>query len=540
MPAKKKPAPRQQFFSALRDDKGTRALDTIRWCLRHGGVNVRAENDDGHTAVHIAAAQSKLEILQALCDHVKQSGAVDDLDVSDSEGRTALMMAAHKGALDACKMLSKAGASWTAKCEDGLTARDYAAKKGNPALLAMFDGGLAALLKEKVVTIAAEDDAADAAADEARAKKWRMAQLDANKQAERETAVYEARLRERDHVESTLETAPKAVWPEVQAAIDSKGRELAIARDCAEVDPALWWCITLNSLRLRVESGALKQLPPQLRMLSGLTSLIVSQCGLEQLPAQIGELARLRVLEAVGNELRALPDELASCQALEVLALGQNRLVRADVIERLPALTSLNLDRNRLEALPVPAAGEHLRTLSAADNAISGLPAELGQLQALRELTLTNNQIEELPAELAELQPKVRLGRAARRGVRAASASPARLPTSRPSRPGLPPSAPPQVLQVMALAGNPIKDPRVRRFIEEARPSFVKDLLAHVKKHGASSGSKKGGAAGGKKRGKGKGRAAAEEEGEAAGEGGDDGDLSALLAQLAGGSDGED
>ncbi|KAG8458552.1 hypothetical protein KFE25_003087 [Diacronema lutheri] len=509
MPGKKKPQPRAQFFAALRDDKGTRALDTIRWCLRHGGVNVRAEDDDGHTAVHIAAAGNKLEILQALVDHVKQAGAPDDLDVADVEGRTALMMAAFKGAVDACKILSVGGASWAAKCDEGLTARDYAAKRGSAALVAMFDGGLPALLKERAAAAAhavAGNDEPSAADDEAKAKKWRMAQLDANKQAEREAAVYEARLKEREHVESTLETAPKAVWPEVQAAIDSKGRELSISRDCAELDPAIWWCITLNSLRVRAETGALARLPAELRMLGGLTSLIVSHCGLEALPPQLGELGRLRVLEAVGNRLRALPDELARCHALEVLALGHNELSSADVLARLPALTTVNLDRNRLDALPIPP-GEHLRSLSAADNAIAAIGAGVGQLQALRELTLTNNQIDELPVELAELQPKV--------------------------------------LQVVALAGNPIRDPRIRRFIEDARPSLVKDLLAHVRKHGVSAASRTGGGGGGgggggvascggggaKKKGKGKGKAAAEEDEPADA---DDGDLSALLAQING------
>lgn len=494
----KKPQPRQQFFNALRDDKATRALDTIRWCLRHGGVNVRAEDDNGHTAMHITAAGNKLDILLALCEHVKASGTVDDLDVGDTEGRSALMMAAFKGNLDACKILSKAGASWTAKCDEGLTARDYAVKRGSAALVAMFDGGRDALLKERVVL--PEDEPLDAAAEEAKSKKWRMAQLDANKQAERESAVYEARLRERDHVESTLLIAPKAIWPEVQAVIDSKGRELAIARDCNEIDPSLFWCITLNSLRIRVESGALRALPPNLRMLSGLTSLIVSFTGLETLPDAIGELDKLRVLEAVGNRLTALPDALGRCQALELLALGQNALVSAEVIASLPNLTVLNLDRNQLTALPVPG-GEHLRTLSAADNKLRSLPVQIGSLQALRELTLTGNQIEELPAELAELQPKV--------------------------------------LQVLALANNPIKDPRVRRFIDDARPSLVKDMLAHVKKHGAQSapakgGSKKGGG-GGKK--KGKGGKAVEEEPDDDADGDDDGDLSALLAQIGGDSD---
>lgn len=492
MPAKthKKPAPRQQYFNALRDDKGTRALDTIRWCLRNGGVNVRAEDDAGHTAMHIAAVGNKIDILQALCDHVKQAGTPDDLDVGDTEGKTALMMAAAKGHLECCKLLSKAGSSWTAKCDDGLTARDYAEKRGNPALVAMFDGGLPALMREKVVASAAADDE-DETEEAKNAKKWRVANLDANKQAERETAVHEARVRERDHVESTLGTAPTAIWPEVQAVIDSKGRELSIARECADVDPALWWCITLNSLRLKVETAVLAQLPPDLRMLTGLTSLIVSSTGLEELPKELGALTKLRVLEAASNRLTSLPLELAQCQQLEVLILSANALTQADVIEQLPALSTLNLDRNQLTSLPIPG-GEHLKTLSAAENRISQLSASIGSLQALRELTLMDNAIQELPIELAELQPKV--------------------------------------LQVVALQGNPIKDPRIRRFIDDGRPSLVKDLLAHVKKHGASSGgaaAKKGGA-GGKRKGKAKKEASSDEEG---GDDADD-DLSALLAQL--------
>jgi hypothetical protein len=451
MPGKKKPQPRAQFFSALRDDKGTRALDTIRWCLRHGGVNIRAEDDNGLTAIHIAAVGNKLEILQALCDHVKQAGAPDDLDVGDPEGRSALMLAAHKGNLEACKILSKAGSSWALKCDEDLTARDYAAKRGTPALLSMFDGGLPALLQEKAVVATAGDEAADAAAEEAKAKKWRVSQLDANKQAERDVAVHEARLKEREHVEATLETAPKAQWAEVQAVIDSKGRELSITRnECAQVDPALWSCITLNSLRLRVEAGTLHSLPPSLSLLSGLTSLIVSHTGLTALPPQLGTLSKLRVLEAVGNQLSALPAEVGECLALEVLALGHNRLEAAAVIERLPNLNSLNLDRNRLTQLPIPG-GEHLRTLSAAENQITSIPPSVGGLQQLRELTLTANCLEELPAELGELQPKVPRGAARRphcahasaRGAGASAGEPcaARVRERRPCSPSHPPAA---------------------------------------------------------------------------------------------------
>jgi len=92
---------------------------------------------------------------------------------------------------------------------------------------------------------------------------------------------------------------------------------------------------------------------------------------------------------------------------------------------------------------------------------------------------------------------------------------------------------------VVALKGNPLSDPRVRRFVEDDRPSMVKDLLAHLKKHGGPSsggGGKKGGK--GKKKGKGKAQDEDDDDGHGEAEGGDD--LAALLAQMAGGLLGHD
>ena len=51
-------------------------------------------------------------------------------------------------------------------------------------------------------------------------------------------------------------------------------------------------------------------------------------------------------------------------------------------------------------------------------------------------------------------------------------------------------------LQHVRLAGNPLADPRIRRFVETDAPSMVKDLLNHVRKNGF-----KGDAAGGGKKG---------------------------------------
>ena len=102
-----------------------------------------------------------------------------------------------------------------------------------------------------------------------------------------------------------------------------------------------------------------------------------------------------------------------------------------------------------------------------------------------------------------------------------------------------PPARPVQEkkLQSVRLPGNPLADPRIRRFVEEDAPSMVKDFLNHVRKNGFK-GDESGGKKGGKKGKKGKGKAAAVEELED----GDDGDdnIADLLAALNKGSDDED
>ena len=48
----KKSNPRSQYFNAIRDGN----IKSLRWCLSHGGISLRAEDNDGHTGVQLAAA----------------------------------------------------------------------------------------------------------------------------------------------------------------------------------------------------------------------------------------------------------------------------------------------------------------------------------------------------------------------------------------------------------------------------------------------------------------------------------------------------
>lgn len=45
----------------------------------------------------------------------------------------------------------------------------------------------------------------------------------------------------------------------------------------------------------------------------------------------------------------------------------------------------------------------------------------------------------------------------------------------------------PKKLQSVRLSGNPLADPRIRRFVEQDAPSLVKDLLNHVAKSGCAA-----------------------------------------------------
>ena len=93
----------------------------------------------------------------------------------------------------------------------------------------------------------------------------------------------------------------------------------------------------------------------------------------------------------------------------------------------------------------------------------------------------------------------------------------------------------PKKLQTVRLHGNPLADPRIRRFVENDEPSLVKDLLNHVKKNGYK-GDGGGGGGGGKGKGKKgkKGKAAKEEEPED--EEDTDANIADLLAAMGGGS----
>ncbi|XP_062312448.1 leucine-rich repeat and calponin homology domain-containing protein 1 isoform X5 [Osmerus eperlanus] len=105
------------------------------------------------------------------------------------------------------------------------------------------------------------------------------------------------------------------------------------------------------------------------------------------------------------NRLADAPLEVCHFVALETLNLYHNCIKTIpDTIISLQSLTSLNLSRNQLGALPACVCGLPLRVLNASNNKLVCLPEAVGQLRSLMELDVSCNEITALPRHLGRLK----------------------------------------------------------------------------------------------------------------------------------------
>lgn len=165
--------------------------------------------------------------------------------------------------------------------------------------------------------------------------------------------------------------------------------------------------------KLNLSNNRLRELKPEIKLLSQLTALDVAGNNLSSLPPELGSLTGLLALTASQNKLAIVPDSLARLTRLGFLDLGQNKFGEfPSVILALTSLRHLYFEHNLLKQLP-PQIGTltNLETLSLTGNRLSSLPAETGRLHQLHQLNLRNNQLTDLPKELGSLN---RLAEAAR------------------------------------------------------------------------------------------------------------------------------
>jgi Ankyrin repeats (many copies) len=64
-------------------------LDAVRWALTYGGQSVSTRDDDGYTAIHLAAAHNKPKALQLMLDVCRRSRELELIDLRDGAVRAA-------------------------------------------------------------------------------------------------------------------------------------------------------------------------------------------------------------------------------------------------------------------------------------------------------------------------------------------------------------------------------------------------------------------------------------------------------------------
>ena len=394
-PKKGNKDPRKQYFESIPAQK----VDTLRWCLRHGGVTPKAEDDNGHTGIQIAAAGGFADSMATLLENVRKVGEKADLEVPDEDGRTPLMMACYNGKLECVRMLVVEGkVSLAAKCEKGKTARMYANERKHEKIVKFLDNPSAPIDESD------DDEEVDEEA-EARKRVFLASQKAAGQStaAKQQEQVHRQRVEAAEALEKALAASAPPVWPEIEPVLKETRRELSIRGKPAltlasgPIDPALWSCVCLFELRLELADRALTQLPSQVARLADLVTLIVSGNALSALPDEIGSLAKLKNLECAGNELTALPASLSACKGLQVVNCSNNKISSLAPLSAHTELVNVNAGHNQLTELPLSwDALEHMQVLAAPHNQIGVFPPGLGQLQMMITLDLGSNAIEQV------------------------------------------------------------------------------------------------------------------------------------------------
>lgn len=142
-------------------------------------------------------------------------------------------------------------------------------------------------------------------------------------------------------------------------------------------------------------------LPEELKDLTELRNLDISENKIEIVPPWINNLKNLRGLVISHNKIVSLP-EIGELRKLETLVANDNVMTHLPAtFAHLVSLKDVNLSSNRLRTFPVQLC--KLRSLNVIDlsgNRITELPEEIADLQAV-ELNLNQNQVSNLPEGVA-------------------------------------------------------------------------------------------------------------------------------------------
>lgn len=149
---------------------------------------------------------------------------------------------------------------------------------------------------------------------------------------------------------------------------------------------------------LNVSHNLLGHLPPEIKQLKNLKTLIACHNLLVTLPAEIRSLASLTQLDVAHNFIVALPPDIGSLSRLVKIDLSMNLLSDLPdgkgVLGKLVLLERLNLHGNCLTSLPESVSRlQNLNSLDLSCNSLSTMPECLTGLTQLAELSFGDNPL---------------------------------------------------------------------------------------------------------------------------------------------------
>lgn len=230
---------------------------------------------------------------------------------------------------------------------------------------------------------------------------------------------------------------------------------------------------------LELGSLKLRQLPPELFEMEGLTYLFLPNNRLEALPPEFCERLRLEGLVLDRNPLRSVPVELFEMTGLDNLSLSGTPVIDLPVPRQTnPTLKTLILDDMRWLDIPPDFLRNFpkLKSVSIAGSEQSLLPPDVFGLEQLIQLNVENNPIRSVPGEIGQLRNllSLKLGDCQLQTLPKALGQLTQLETRAGSGPfGL------------HIAGNPFRDKELKRIAKLKNPAMTTEALAWARDNGS-------------------------------------------------------
>eukprot|EP00605_Chrysophyceae_sp_TOSAG23-4_P001029 GSChrysophyteH1.ASY1.ANO1.1131.1 assembled CDS len=146
---------------------------------------------------------------------------------------------------------------------------------------------------------------------------------------------------------------------------------------------------------LNLKNNAIAALPESITdKWKHIKKIYLGSNALTALPEEIGNFDQLIELDVSNNALEALPNSLGLLYELELLHLGNNKLLefQSSIFTGLRKLRELQLYKNKISVVGAEIGNlRSIERLSLASNQIKYVPEEIGSCVTLKELYLSNN-----------------------------------------------------------------------------------------------------------------------------------------------------